>query len=767
MVKKVCNTIIDQSEVLVEQVELELKVAGKLHPQLRLHPGWRLELKKLSARDDEENQIFCDLSKFWLPANRLYPIPQKLTAQPHLAAAAVLAINDYWIIADSEKGQHSRALDILAAIVKFFEYCWLRGKYSPDQLSKDEFSILAKELAKGGWQFALDVRSRVRSYCITAAADQIKSLFTNDSINTHRFCEVLATNVRSRETKIYVKALKEIHHIVNDGNNEKTVNDALSLAEDGRPSASMLRGIFQHINRLYHIPFDLGLKFLPYPKTRSTAETLGRQTGRTRNIGAQEATLMLAESFRWIYRYGPPLTRLVEEMCESVIKAHKEGRAVVGYDLENILKSSENALWLNSNSPFQIAHIDNVKRNKSEKTSVRGALLNLFSSCFFLIGVMNGRRRDEISHRKYGIHSEAANVINRDLKLFTAEFYIEKSLCDYSAFYINEVTFEAISLLKSLASCFGKVDEALGIRTTEAVPPRQRTLFSYRRFSRGRGVSEKRCWYEFEVRPNEGAWGFLSLALGRPDGFDLAPHMLRRAYALIFVYRYKNSTLQALAQQLVHLDLSMSMTYVTDPAFIDSASSIAEKFDVTSEQRRIAYAREIAEIEGEIATVSDELLVETVFEVLSGAPCAGGYARFIKKIYSKFSKHVEFDGKNLAETARLLSGMLKGRGHSPKTMEHGQCMAGVTSSIQFAKCRNQDSGEVQRYKASAKTCASCAYHHTTMEYLRNLRRDLSDLAEKFSGTASLEQQRARIEHDNLTQVILLQEKRMGFFREAV
>lgn len=766
MVNKVSKVTGDRPEAHDEKIDLESNVAKKLHPQLRLHPGWRLELKDLSARVDEDDQIFCDLSKFWLPANRVYPYPQRLTAQPHLAAAAVLVVNDYWTIADSEKGQHTRALDALAAVVKFFEYCWKLGKYRPDQLSETEFMTLAKDLAAGGWQLALSIRSRLKSFCLTNNAAEIKPLFTNASINTSRFCELIATNVRGRESKIYLKSLKEIQRAGDQVDKERIVSEALLLAEDHRPSASMLRGIFQHINRLYHIPFDLGIHFVPYPRTRSTAEKLGRQSGRTRNIGAHEATQMLAESFRWVYRYGPPLVKLVDEMCESVIKAHNEEREVLGHELNAVLKGSENAKWINSNSPFEIAHVDNVKRKRNGELSVRSALLNLFSSCFFLIGLMNGRRRDEISSPKYGIHSAAANVIDQELKLFAAEFYIEKSLRDYLTFYINEATFDAISLLKSLASSFEEVDEALDLRKVDAVPARQRTLFSYRRFSRIKGVSAKRCWFQFDVRPHEGAWGFVSLALGEPDSFDLAPHMLRRAYALILVYRYKNGSLQALAQQLVHFDLCMSITYVTDPAIIDNASSIAEKFDITRERRRIAYERELAEIQSEIAVVSDELLVETVFEVLSGKPCAGGYARFIKKIYSKFSKHVEFDGKDLAETAKLLSGILKVRGHSPKTMEHGQCMAGVTSSIHFAKCRNASAVELQRHKASAKTCASCAYHHTTMDYLRNLHSDLKTLSEKCNAPPSLEQRRAQIEHDNLMQVIALQEKRMGFAKEA-
>jgi hypothetical protein len=123
---------------------------------------------------------------------------------------------------------------------------------------------------------------------------------------------------------------------------------------------------------------------------------------------------------------------------------------------------------------------------------------------------------------------------------------------------------------------------------------------------------------------------------------------------------------------------------------------------------------------------------------------------------------VEFDGKDLADTSRLLSGIMKARGHSPKTMEHGQYMAGTTSSTHIAKCRNRHSGELQRKMANANTCASCVYHHTNADYLKNLRQDLKFLNGKCDASPSLEQERAIIERDNLLQIIALQETRMGF-----
>lgn len=749
--------------------QIEIKIREQLHPELKLLDGWKLELKNLSARMDEDDRIVCDLSTFWLPPNRVYLKSQKLVEQPELVVTIILAANDYWITAESEKTKHTRALDVISTLAKFFEYCWINDKYKLSQLTSADFSVLSKSLAKGGWQSAVGIRTRLKKYCCSCSGDDIKRLLRSESgtaqksINTSRFREALGTNVQGREPKIYYPGLVKIQKNIDiTADREPLVQSALDEAQDYRPGYSMLRQILQHINKLYELPFGYGLSFLPYPRTVQTSRSLGRPSGRTRNIGAEEASLLFAEAFRWVYRYGPPLVSLVNEMCLSVIAAHREGRKVLGYQLDSIVANSKNAQWLRENLPVRITSADFGRQTKEGETSVRAAVVCLLSACAFLVGAMNARRRDEVCHRKWGIHRGSARVVNEDLKLYSAEFYIEKTYCDYVVFYINQATMDSIAILESLNSCFDEVDFALGFRDTENIPARQRTLFTYRRFSRIEGVSKERCWFKFEARPGEGAWEFVSLALKNPGMFDLASHMLRRAYALIFIYRYRNATLQALSQQLCHRDLNMSMVYVTDPAFIEDASSIAEKFDVTREKRRIAFARELADVQKEMGEIEDELLVETVIEIISGKPSGGNYRRFIKKFYARFSKHVEFDGKDISERAKLMADTLKKRGHFPKTMRHGQCMAGSTASTQLAKCRSSQPHVLQRSEASPKTCASCAFHYTNDSYLNNLRADLQKLADSGERARdTLAGRRAQEAHANLRRIIELQEQRLG------
>lgn len=760
----------DTSYQLSDQrdARLETLIRQRLHPELKLLDDWKLELKNLSARLDADDRIVCDFSTFWLPPNRVYLEPQRLVTQPELVAAIVLAVNNYWITADSQKTRHSRALDVISTLAKFFEYCWINDKYKPSQMTPADFAALSKSLAKGGWQNAVGLRGRLKSYCCACTGADINKLLQSDSgisqksINTVRFREAIGTNLQGREPKIYYSGLVRLRKSIEISENIRPlVTSVLDEAPDKPPGQSMLRQIFQHVNKLYELPFGYGLSFLPYPRTVQTAKRLGRAPGRTRNIGAEEASLLFAEAFRWVYRYGPPLVRLVDEMCQSVIAAHKAGRKVLGHELNNVVAGSKHAQWLRENLPVAITAAD-CGRRKNGETTVRAAVVCLLSACAFLLGTMNARRRDEVCHRKWGIHRGSARVVSEELKLYSAEFYIEKTYGDYLPFYVNQATMDSIKILESLNACFDKVDMELGFRDIEKIPARERTLFTYRRFSRIEGVGKDRCWFTFEVRPGEAAWEFVSLALKSPAEFDLTSHMLRRAYALIFIYRYRNATLQALSQQLCHRDLNMSMVYVTDPVFVEDASSIAEKFDITREKRRIAFARELADVQMEMADVGNELLVETVLEVISGEPSAGNYGRFIKKIYARFSKHVEFEGKSIAERAKLLADKLKNRGHFPGTMPHGQCMAGSTAGAHLAKCRSAESNVVRRSEASPMTCASCAFHHTNRSYLSNLRTDLhrlATLAAEAPGT--LESRRAQKTHTNLRHVIDLQERRMG------
>ncbi len=161
--------------------------------------------------------------------------------------------------------------------------------------------------------------------------------------------------------------------------------------------------------------------------------------------------------------------------------------------------------------------------------------------------------------------------------------------------------------------------------------------------------------------------------------------------------------------------------------------------------------------------MADELLGDTVLAVLTGAPSIGGYARFVRFVYSKLGTTVKFDKDGLQDASARISAIMKQRGHSPICMPHGQCMAGSTRSVHLARCSKPENKSISREFASAKTCATCAYHYSNAAYIVNLKQDLVYLERTCAGKDSVERKIAERSACDLRRIIALHEAK---FMEA-
>ena len=368
---------------------------------------------------------------------------------------------------------------------------------------------------------------------------------------------------------------------------------------------------------------------------------------------------------------------------------------------------------------------------------------------------MNARRRDEITHRKFGLHIGCIRSEDEELGVFKGTFYIEKTLQGYLDFYVNKTTKQAIKLLEEIQHVFDGANVSLGRASVSSSPPKEQSLFGYHRFSRIDGLKADRCWYSFTSDAATGqASYFLRRALGANFALSPHPHMFRRLYALVFIYQYENASLQALSAQLGHDDLSATEIYVTDPAMRDEAERIEFKMDVTGSRRTRAFAAHLQALRSEIDIVRDEKLLETVLSILNGEPASGGYPRFIKRFYRRISGRIDFSQLDITAQAQAIKEIVKTRGHSPKTMRHGQCMAGSQLPAHGARCRSE-TGNLEAKNASPTTCFKCPQHYLSKAYLKNLERDLETLyaASRDDKLTAFERKRAAIDSDNLQKII--------------
>ncbi|WP_156484704.1 hypothetical protein [Herbaspirillum chlorophenolicum] len=364
--------------------------------------------------------------------------------------------------------------------------------------------------------------------------------------------------------------------------------------------------------------------------------------------------------------------------------------------------------------------------SKPGSYSVREVLLTLMTGCMVLVATMNGRRRDEVSHRKFGIHVGFTSVVDEEFEIYKGLFYIEKSIQDHDSFYVNKTTREVAILLESIQKAFDDLNSYLGRPTFADMPETERSLFAYHRFSRVEGMNETRNWFVFESTRDSHSSIFLRFALGEDYVLGPQSHMFRRIYALVLMYQHEIPSMQAVNFQLRQDNLNTTQIYLHDPLIRTESEQIRNKLDVNGNGRAKRFATHVRGLDKEVALVSDEMMIQKMLEIINGTPTSGGYPNFIKRFYRMISSRADFSQLTLQGKAERLAHVVKQRGHAPTPKREGICMVGNQSRVPGARCRSKE-GKPQKELASASKCSKCAYHFHSEAYLNNLEEDLTEL----------------------------------------
>lgn len=485
-----------------ESSRLLSAVQSQLGSRLSLEDGWVIKVRRADTRYDEDPVSEIALRAFWLPPNGVYPSARPLSAYPPFAAMLVLALDAFARRAISEKNFVGRCRILAAILAKFLEYLWIQDIFVLSEFRDASWRELIRAIGRGGWQEALRIHERLSDW-LQAGGDPGELVSANGkSIVTGRFGPALGTNVNGQEAVLYAMLLNALPREATAESKwaafQAVANTEDEMSHSARYSQSTLREVMKALNFLFDLPLGLGADVYPFANIQTTAKRYGRAPSRTRNLGIAEAGKLLAECTRWIYQIGPKLVDLVRLLGDCVAQSSNESREVLGHNLDEFLRTSELRAELDVLLPAPVIALDS-KRTESRTMTVRSAILLLQTAVFIVVATMNARRRDEVIHRKYGIHQGFITTLDAELGLYQGEFYVEKTLLDYELFYVNQITVDACSLLEALQETYLRVDQALGRRYADDVPHRERSLFSYRRMSRITGIGADLCWYEFDV----------------------------------------------------------------------------------------------------------------------------------------------------------------------------------------------------------------------------------------------------------------------------
>lgn len=712
------------------------------HPDLELGDFGILKIRRSDVRADEmatrEFSEF-DFSKFTLPPNSAYLETTDILERDDLICTTLLVVNNFMYGVSSAKNRHDRARSQIKVCIRFFEYIWMRDFHRLQDIDRNITKKFAEDITKEGWIGALCIASRVKRLHLSGRLNECIATSSTSRADLQR---MLGTNIEGSDfgliyqhaTRICAKSsLTEVQDVAYD----------MMTAPIG---FSTLRQVLSCINKLHDAGETHGLNFLPYPNAFKLARALSPAGGRTKNIGPDSAAKIFSGSFKLLFEEADETVRLASQIADSVIKNSKLSKFSLGCEIPKI------------SSKFNLSALPTKRYINGDH--VRAQILLVMSACFVILAVCNARRRDEIQHRKFGLYYGCATIVNQELDLYASEFYIQKTILDYSIFYINKISFKAIKTLEQLQEVYDRVDEALG-RSRTGLPRRERSLFSYRRLSEFEGIGAEYCWFNFDSRARGYVRDFLNHLFPEGHSIDISAHMFRRLYGLLFMYRHEIPDVQALSFQYAHDRLSSTFTYITDPEVESDLTSIFSLYGSNTEVVDKAYKLHCEDMQETLREVSRERIKELVSYVVDEKECSGGFTKFLRNVYKRYMKMADFQQLTAHEKCDVLARRVIERGHLPNPFRHSICVASTTRGNRAAKCRSSD-GMLSPELSSPKMCNGCAYQYMSQAHIANMQEDAVILSTTIDeqSPGSISRQRYQRELDNLLEILKYHSNRL-------
>lgn len=656
-----------------------------------------LHIRKKFIKNERELTCKFNFATAYLPANQLHPKVTLLKDRPDLARIVVAVIDGYLLRQKFTKSTAHTAMRLAGTTVRFLEYCWLQDIYSLKEVTRTHWDALLQKYATGGWPLALDLERRASVIDLsTLRLSRRKHKKGVIEYSCASLLEAIGTNYTQQNLALeYTRG--------------SSVGVLRRSRGDGAVSESAVTQIISHLNNLAELPRDMRALSLAHVNPYLYANSIkALPSNRTENFEPADLSALMLEAYRWVTCYSDPIIRLVTKVYGELSLYEQE--EIDESRLTRMLEASETKEL----EQLLGVKIKSVRRlgDWQNGIGVLALVRVLLSSCFIILGVFNGRRKDEIQSRSVGLYSDGFKCLDQAMGLYQSYFYCEKTTQAYQLFFINESSFKALNVAKRLSDIAWNLAERNG---GDPKMGEARKLFCMP----GRGNENTPYWYDYST--DQG----IDLLTARVSGkaFPSVPnaHMLRRAYAVVFHYRYENADLYALAQQLDHRDLAMTTHYVLEGDSRALSRHAASLWGDGGETKK-ARAALAAELAGEVADYAKTKLNNDVMEILKGTTrLSGGFPKLIHRFVRKMYGKIKYDDIDLAEPAQKVADVLLGRGHTVRPMAHGNCNAGPARPS--AACFKE--GRLARESASPLVCNSCPYHLRKEVHLRAIRDDLA------------------------------------------
>jgi len=709
---------------------------------------WRIDVPRVHSPPGRPSSTILDLRKLVLPNLPFLRDAQCVADRGDLRIAVVRALDRYMTRSSAGKQRHSTAQQLVAAYGRLFEYGWLRGAYALTDWTQALFDDLAADLASGGWYRALRIEERCAVLLSRMNEEERAQLWSIRRYSTGCDIHLAADALDDLRTNgnhwIRLHARRYLAHCMRKDIPELTVIASTPVRSGADGTESIARHTFRSANLLAAV--EGGFAFLPYPNAESLATSkLFRPIGRTRSLDPSSLGEVLRCSHWWVFSVGPHLIRVLRHVATRRalwIESPKKLRDCLAecpalVDVEQLVGQS-------IRTPYG--------RGTSGGVSLRSVVEALMCACAVLLAVLNARRRDEILHPVIGLKKGSVRPVDETLGVYLCDFYIEKTAKTRVPFYVGPMTRSVVQLLEEIAETEISADLQPATGDREDI-----SLFRVPLVPLGTRAPR---WLNWNQR-----WDRVRLqkhVMKSSPHISLAAHMFRRAYALLFHYRFEEGTLHALSQQLGHLDVEMTRVYVSDVRSTPLEKTGTHLYGGMPAAHRRALEDESRILELEIRQVGLEKLRSYVESVLRGdSDISGAYMRLIQRVHQALSGRLDYCETSLDSQVRKLSAVLESRGHAPMPMKHGTCMAGGAALRLRGHCYSEEKGVLDRSAASANTCLRCPYQVVTWRHLESLRQEARALEELGMKAVNLRSAAARAKRDLLNVVIKHHELRLG------
>lgn len=652
-----------------------------------------------------------DFAAAYLPPNRFHPSVTLLKDRPELAQVVVASIDIYMLRQQDTKSTAVNAVSLGRSIIRSIEYFWLQDIYHLRWVTPSHWEAFLAKYVSGGWYLALDLERRASVIDLrTLSLSRRKKKLGVVEYSCDSLLAAMGANLGPGQVRLEYRR-GDVYGQLHRARGEEA------------PGVASISALVSHLNNLVELPREMRASCVAHKSPTAFAESSAKSPqNQTQNFEPVELASLMCEAYRWVSTYAEPITQLVAYVYSELTPYEQE--EVEESRLIRVLDAPE-AKTIEKMLGFRVSTVARVG-DWQRGLGLLGLVRTLLAACFVILGVFNGRRKDEIASKATGLYADSFECLDESLGLYQTYFYCEKTVHDYRLFYINEISFKALKVAKAISeSAWGVAGRNGGIQQTD----RMRKIFCLPPRSR----EEAPTWYDYSSDPGVQ----LLCQRAAKSGNPVVPnsHMFRRAYAVVFHYRYENADLYALSQQLAHCDLGMTLHYVLDGPSRVLAHHAAKLWGDGGESKK-ARAEQAAELASEVNEYSRIKLHDDVLEILQGgASLAGGFPRLVQRFARKMLGRISYDDADLKGAAKMVTNVLIDRGHRAIPFRHGNCNAGGPKP--GARCFR--GGEIARELASPLICGTCPYHQMKQAHLLAVEDDLNRQRESLSSrSASLQ-----------------------------